>query len=88
MVWRSKASRTYQDSLENDAEILGSTERSGAPVFLHSATSSRPAKRAAAASSTISHRYNYRDNSDAEDGDEDFVASPLAVKDGKDFSDV
>ena len=41
-----------------------------------------------AASSARRHRYNYRDNIDAEDGDEEFVASPLDDKYDKDISDV
>ena len=48
---RAKASRTYRDSLDNYVEILGSTQGSGAPIIFQSATSSRPAKRDAAASS-------------------------------------
>ena len=49
---------------------------------------SSPAKRAAAAFSARRHRYNYRDNSDAEDGDKNFVASPSDDNDDKDISDV
>ena len=69
MTKRSKEIHTYQDYSDNDAEILGSTQGSSAPGFWQPTTSSRPAKRAAKASSAIRHRYNYRDNSDAEDGD-------------------
>ena len=66
---RAKASRTYQDSLDDDVEILGSTQGSGAPGILQCIASSRPTKISAAASSARRHRYNYRGNSDAEDGD-------------------
>ena len=66
---RAKESRTYRDSLVDHFKILGSTQESGAPVILQSTASSRPAKRAAAASSAIIHRYNYRGYSNAEDGD-------------------
>ena len=51
MSKREKESRTYRYSSDNDVEILGSTQRIGAPVILKSTTSSRPAKRDAAASS-------------------------------------
>ena len=68
MANRVKASRTYRDSSDGDVEILGSTQGSSAPRILQSTASSRPAKRAVAASSVRRHRYNYRDNSDAEDG--------------------
>ena len=88
MAKREKSSRTYQDSSDNDIEILGITQGSDAPIILHSAASSRPAKRAAVASSARSHRYNYSDNSDAEGGDEDFVTSPLADNDDEYLSDV
>ena len=69
MSKRAKASRTYRDSSDDDVEILGSTQGSSAPGILQSAASSRPAKRAGAESSVRKPRYNYRDNSDAEDGD-------------------
>ena len=88
MAKREKSSRTYQDSSDNDIEILGITQGSDTPRILHSAASSRPAKRAAAASYVRSHRYNYSDTSDAEGGDEDFVASPLADNDDDYLSDV
>ena len=65
MAKREKASRTYQDSLDDDVEILGS----GVPGILQSTTFSRPAKRAVAASSARRYRYNYSDNSNAEDDD-------------------
>ena len=63
MAKRAKASRTY------DVETMGSTQGSGAPVISQYTASSRPAKRAVAASSARRHRYNYRDDSDAEDGE-------------------
>ena len=66
---REKARCTHLDSSENYVEILGSTQGSGAPRILKSTASSRPTKRYAAASSTRRHRYNYRDDSNAEDGD-------------------
>ena len=69
MAKRAKASRTYRDSSDDDVEILGSTQGSSAPGILQSTASSRPTKRAVAASSVRRHMYNYRDNSDAEDGD-------------------
>ena len=69
MAKRAKASRTYQESSDDDVEILGSTQGSSATGILHSTASSRPVKRSVAASSVRRHRYNYRDNSDAEDGD-------------------
>ena len=65
MAKRAKASRTYQDSSDNDVEILVSTQGIGATGILQSTASSRPAKRAAAASSAIRHRYKYRESSDA-----------------------
>ena len=85
---RAKASRTYRDSSDNDVGILGSTQGIGAPVIVHSTASSGPAKIAAVASSLIRHRYSYRDDSNAEDGDEDFVAFRPAEKYNKDLSDV
>ena len=88
MAKRMKASCTYLDSLSNDVEILGSTQGSCAPGILHPTTFTSPAKRAEAASSTISNRYNYRDGRDAEDGDEDSVASPPADNYDEDLSDV
>ena len=88
MAERAKASRTYQDSLDDDVEILGSTQGSSAPGILQSTVSSRPAKRATAASSARRHRYNYRDDSHAENGSKDFVASPLADNDDEDLRDV
>ena len=69
MTKREKASHTYRDSSDDDVEILGSTQGSSAPVISQSSTSSRTVKRAVAASSVRRHRYNYRDDSDAEDGD-------------------
>ena len=68
MAKRVKASRKYRDSSDNDVEILGSTQGSGATRILQSTAPSRNAKRAAAASSMIMHMYNYRDDSYAEDG--------------------
>ena len=41
-----------------------------------------------AASSARSHRYNYRDNSGAEDCDKDFVASSRDDNNNEDLSDV
>ena len=55
---------------------------------MQSATSSRPANRAVTASSAIRHRYNYRDNTDAEDGNKEFVASPPDEKYDEDISDA
>ena len=68
MAKRVKASCTYRDSSDNGVEILGITQGSGAPVIFQSTASSRLSKRAAASTSAIRHRYNYRDNIDAEDG--------------------
>ena len=65
----AKSSRTYQDYLDNDVEILVFTQGICAPVILKSTVSTRPTKRYAAASSERRHRYNYRDDIDAEDGD-------------------
>ena len=65
---REKASRTYQDSSDDDVEILVSTQGISAPGILKFTASSRPAKRAVTASSVRRHRYNYGDNSDSEDG--------------------
>ena len=69
MAKRAKASRTYRDSSDDDVEILGSTQGSGAPGIFQSTVSSMPAKRDATASSARMHRYTYRDDNDAEDGD-------------------
>ena len=88
MANREKASRTYRDSSDDDVEILGSTQGSGAPGNFQSIVSSRTAKRAVAESSTRRHRYNYRNNIDAEDGNKDFVAYPPADNDDEDLSDV
>ena len=55
--------RTYQDSSDNDVEILVSTQGSDSPIIMQSAASSRPAKRAEAASS------KYRYDRNAEDDD-------------------
>ena len=68
MAKRAKASRKYRDSSDNDVEILGSTQGSGATRIFQSTASSRTAKRSAAASSVKMHRYNYRDDIYAEDG--------------------
>ena len=65
---RAKASRTYRGSSDDDVEILGSTQRSGAPGILQSTASSRPAKRDSSASSVRRHRYNYRYDSNVEYG--------------------
>ena len=64
---REKAIRTYKESSDGDVEILGSTQGSGAPGISQFTASSRPAKRAAAASSSRRNRYNYRDDRNAED---------------------
>ena len=85
---REKESCTYQDYSDDDVEILGSTQGSGAPGILQSTMSSRPAKRYAVVSSARRHLYNYRDQSDAEDGAEDLIASTLGDNYGKDLSDV
>ena len=47
---RAKASRTDLDSSDNNVEMLGSTQGSGAPGILQSTASSRLAKRYAAVS--------------------------------------
>ena len=69
MAKRAKASRTYQDYSDDDVEILGSTQGSSSPGIFQSTALSRPAKRAAAAPSVRRHKYNYRDDSNVEDGD-------------------
>ena len=69
MYKRDKASHTCLDSLDDDVEILGSTQGSGAPGNFQSAASSRPAKRDTIEYSARRHKYNYRGDSDAEDGD-------------------
>ena len=74
--------------MDDDVEILGITQESGAPIILLSTTSSRPAKRDVAASSVIRHRYNYKDGSNVKDGDYEFIASSLADNDDEDLSDV
>ena len=74
--------------MEYDVEILGSTQGSGAPGILKSTASSRPTKRAPAASFARRQRYNYRDNSNTEDGDWEFFAYPSAENDDEDLSDV
>ena len=68
MAKREKPSHIYQESLDNDVEILGSTHGSGGPGILQSTALSWPAKRSAVASSARRHMYNYRDNNNAEDG--------------------
>ena len=88
MAKREKSSRIYWDSLDNDVEILGSAQVSGAPGIFQSAASSSTIKRAASASSTRRHMYNYRDDSDAEYGKYEFIAYPLDDNDDKDLSDV
>ena len=88
MSKREKASRTYRDSSDNGVEIFGSTQGSGATVIFQFTASSSPAKRAVVESSVRRHRYNYRDNSDAEYGGEEFFASPSADKYDKDLRDV
>ena len=65
---RAKASCTYRDSSDNDVEILVSTQGSGAPGISQSIALSRPAERAVVASFARRHRYNYRDNINAKDG--------------------
>ena len=47
-----EASRIYRDSLDDDVEILGTTQGSGAPKILQSDVLSRTPKIAVAASST------------------------------------
>ena len=69
MAKRAKASRTCRDSSDDDVEILGRNQGSGAARISHSTASPRQAKGAAAAYSARRHRYNYRDDSDAEDGE-------------------
>ena len=66
---RAKASRTYRDSLDDDVEILGTTQGSGATGIFQYTVLSRTSKRSAVASYAIRNMYNYRDNSDTEDGD-------------------
>ena len=88
MVKRAKASRTYQDSSDDDIEILGSTQGRSAPGIYYSTASPRHTKRSAVASSARRHRYNYRDGSDAEDDKKDSVASPPADNNDDDLSDV
>ena len=88
MAKRAKASRTYRDSLDDDVEILGSTQGSGVPGILQSTALSRPSKRAATASSARRYRYSYREDSGAEDGNEEFVASPPAENDDEGMSDA
>ena len=65
MSKREKSSRTYQDSLDDDIEILRSTQGSSTPRILQSTVLSMPSNKAMAASSVIRHMYNYGDNSDA-----------------------
>ena len=65
---RAKASCTYQDSSDNDFEILGSTQVSGAPKILQATALFMTAKRPAEASSARRHRYNYMDDRNTEDG--------------------
>ena len=74
--------------MDDDVEILVSTQGSGASIILHSTTLSRPAKRAVEASSARRHMYNYRDNIDADDDDKEFFASPSDENDDEDLSDV
>ena len=69
MTKRAKESRTYRESLDDDVEILVRTQGSGAPGNFQSTVLSMPAKRDATASSARMHRYTYRDDNDAEDGD-------------------
>ena len=66
---REKSSRTYRYSSYNYVEILGSTQGSVAPGILQPAASPSPAKIDESESSARRHRYNFRDESDAEDGD-------------------
>ena len=74
--------------MEDYVEILGITQGSGAPSILQYNTSSRPAMRAAAASSAIKHRYNYRDYIDTDDGDKDFFDSIPAENNEEKLSDA
>ena len=88
MSKRAKEIRIYQDSSDNDVKILETTQGSGAPGILQSTTSSRPAKIAVAAYSIRRDRYNYRYDSNTEDGEEEFFDSPLTDNNEKDLSDV
>ena len=65
----AKASRTYQDSLDNDVEILVLNQGSGVPGISQSTTSSRPANISATESYAIRHRYNYREDINSEGGE-------------------
>ena len=56
MYKRAKAIRIYQDSSDDDVEILRITQESGAHGLLQSTALSRPAKRDAAESSARRHR--------------------------------
>ena len=76
-------SQTYYD-----VEILGSTQGSGAPRIYQYTVSSRPTKRYVSAFSAIRHRYNYRDDSNTEDGKEEFISSSPDEKYDKDLSDA
>ena len=69
MAKRAITNRIYSESSYDDVEILGSTQGSCTPGILHFTASSRPTKRATAESSERRHRYNYRYNKNAEDGD-------------------
>ena len=60
MAKRAKASRTYRYSSDDDVEILGRNQGSGAARISHSTALPWHAKVAAAASSEIRHRCNYR----------------------------
>ena len=88
MVKRVKSSCTYQDSSDGDVEILVSTQGSGAPDIFWSTASSSPTKKDAAASSVRRHRYNYRDDIDAEDGNKDSVTSTPSYNDNEGLSDI
>ena len=69
MAKREKASRTYRDSSDDDVEIFGSTQGSGAPGTSKFTASSKPAKRYAAVFFARRQRYNYIGDSDADYGD-------------------
>ena len=58
------------------------------PGISNSTASSRPAKISVTEYSAIRHRYNYRGDIESEDGEKDFIASPLADNKDEDLSDV
>ena len=88
MAKKEKEICAYQDTLGNDVEILGSTQVRSAPGTFQSTASSRPNNRTVTASSERRHRYNYRDDNNAEDGKYDFFAYPQSGNNEEDLSDV